>query len=429
MATSSSDESSTAPRDFHIPSSVDSGSRLSLSKQKCLLCCNSRRVFYCKDCIHSGLFYHSKHQVSESYLDKRKTLLELEDSKKTLEKKCLKYCEPRQKADVLHSKIRQYRDRNRIIKLAVEEKKQKRLKYLADLTKLREEVKRTSEKLIRYDHKVSQVEQCAAEKREKVEKQQELLQQKQQEIMRLTRLRIDQLKYVFPITKVEPKLGTESAESDMVSAIAEASQTMYVRDRWEYTDFSSDSGELQYSIVEPCLPGSGNYSLYNIWGDASHYQHSSGAKSGDRAGHSKLPLTEMRLQFFVLSHSRSQRDYIEAISEGVLGCDHRTENYASTANAWSPVFQRMMVRNRVAKNKDAVPVNPPDLVEHNPAYNISAALTYTAQLINVLAFYFNVRLPYRMVYRYEKNSNVTDKIKIYFVCFHNDQRFLWELHG
>jgi beclin 1-associated autophagy-related key regulator len=196
-------------------------------------------------------------------------------------------------------------------------KKQKRLKYLADLTKLREEVKRTSEKLIRYDHKVSQVEQCAAEKREKVEKQQELLQQKQQEIMRLTRLRIDQLKYVFPITKVEPKLGTESAESDMVSAIAEASQTMYVRDRWEYTDFSSDSGELQYSIVEPCLPGSGNYSLYNIW---------------------------------------------------------------------------------VAKNKDAVPVNPPDLVEHNPAYNISAALTYTAQLINVLAFYFNVRLPYRMVY-------------------------------
>lgn len=83
----------------------------------------------------------------------------------------------------------------------------------------------------------------------------------------------------------------------------------------------------------------------------------------------------------------------------------------------------------VAKNKDAVPVNPPDLVEHNPAYNISAALTYTAQLINVLAFYFNVRLPYRMVYRYEKNSNVTDKIKIYFVCFHNDQRFLWELHG
>ncbi|KAJ3650219.1 hypothetical protein Zmor_021920 [Zophobas morio] len=318
MATSSSDESSTAPKDFHISSSIDSGSRLSLPRQKCLLCSSSRKVFYCKDCIHSGLFYSSKHQASESYLDKRKTLLELEDNKKILEKKCLKHFEFRQKADVLHSKIRQYKDRNRIIKLAVEEKKQKRLKYIADLTKLKEEVKRTSEKLLKYDQKVVQVELCAADKREKVEKQQEQLEQNHQEIMGLVRLRIDQLKNIFPITKVEPKLEEESLESDMVSAIAEASQTMYVRDRWEYADFPSDFNELQYSIVEPCLPGSGNYSLYNIW---------------------------------------------------------------------------------VSKNKDAVPVNPnPDLVEHNPAYNISAALTYTAQLINVLAFYFNVRLPYRMVY-------------------------------
>lgn len=104
-----------------------------------------------------------------------------------------------------HSKIRQCRDRNRIIKLAVEEKKQKRFKYITDLTKLKEEVKRTSEKLIKYDQKVSQIEQYAAEKREKVEKQQELLEQKRKEIMRLVRLRIDQLKYVFPIMKVEPK--------------------------------------------------------------------------------------------------------------------------------------------------------------------------------------------------------------------------------
>lgn len=63
----------------------------------------------------------------------------------------------------------------------------------------------------------------------------------------------------------------ESVESDMVSAIAEASQTTYVRDRWEYEDFTSDSREVQYSIVEPCLPGSGNYSLYNLWGTFYFY--------------------------------------------------------------------------------------------------------------------------------------------------------------
>lgn len=49
----------------------------------------------------------------------------------------------------------------------------------------------------------------------------------------------------------------------MVFALAEASQTTYIRDRWEYTDYS---GEKQYCIVAPTLPSSGNYSAYSIWG-------------------------------------------------------------------------------------------------------------------------------------------------------------------
>lgn len=57
---------------------------------------------------------------------------------------------------------------------------------------------------------------------------------------------------------------TESSSSDeMVSAIAEASQTTFIKDRWEYTDFM---GEMKYSIAGPTLPGSGNYLPYNIWG-------------------------------------------------------------------------------------------------------------------------------------------------------------------
>lgn len=38
-------------------------------------------------------------------------------------------------------------------------------------------------------------------------------------------------------------------------------------------------------------------------------------------------------------------------------------------------------------------------LEQNVAFTISAALTYTAQLVNVLAFYLDVRLPYKMTYR------------------------------
>lgn len=55
----------------------------------------------------------------------------------------------------------------------------------------------------------------------------------------------------------------ESSGDSMVKELAEASQTTFIRDKWVYTDYSN---EMQYSIVAPCLPGSGNYSNYNLWG-------------------------------------------------------------------------------------------------------------------------------------------------------------------
>ncbi|KAE8746410.1 beclin 1-associated autophagy-related key regulator-like [Frankliniella occidentalis] len=51
----------------------------------------------------------------------------------------------------------------------------------------------------------------------------------------------------------------------------------------------------------------------------------------------------------------------------------------------------------VASTKDGVPSSG-DTAERNPGYNISAALTYTTQLINVLAFYLDVRLPCKLHY-------------------------------
>lgn len=54
-----------------------------------------------------------------------------------------------------------------------------------------------------------------------------------------------------------------SSSDDMMNALAEASQTIFIKDRWEYTDFM---GEMKYCIAGPTLPGSGNYSSYDIWG-------------------------------------------------------------------------------------------------------------------------------------------------------------------
>lgn len=53
----------------------------------------------------------------------------------------------------------------------------------------------------------------------------------------------------------------------------------------------------------------------------------------------------------------------------------------------------------VAENKDGVPGGNKVNAMHNPAWNTVAALTYATQLVNVLAYYLNVRLPYKLAYR------------------------------
>lgn len=60
----------------------------------------------------------------------------------------------------------------------------------------------------------------------------------------------------------------------------------------------------------------------------------------------------------------------------------------------------------MAANKDGVPGANKETAMHNPAYNISAALTYATQLVNIIAYYVNVRLPYKLAYGYVKNISL-----------------------
>lgn len=57
----------------------------------------------------------------------------------------------------------------------------------------------------------------------------------------------------------------ELSENEVVTALAEASHTTYVRDCWVFTDNSLIG--LQHSIVYPTIPSSGNYNDYNVWGN------------------------------------------------------------------------------------------------------------------------------------------------------------------
>ena len=47
----------------------------------------------------------------------------------------------------------------------------------------------------------------------------------------------------------------------MVSLLADARHTAYIKDRWVYTD---SGWEQMYQIVAPTLPGNGDYTAYNL---------------------------------------------------------------------------------------------------------------------------------------------------------------------
>lgn len=67
MATSSVStyENSVVTKDFHLSSSSDTGHRLSPNTQKCPLCGKLKLIFYCKECIHNGLFTKSRPTTKE----------------------------------------------------------------------------------------------------------------------------------------------------------------------------------------------------------------------------------------------------------------------------------------------------------------------------------------------------------------------------
>lgn len=62
---------------------------------------------------------------------------------------------------------------------------------------------------------------------------------------------------------------SDSTTSDIVtSALAEASGTSYVRGRW--ISDKENSSEIRHCIVEPTLPGTGDYSAYSHWGNCAY---------------------------------------------------------------------------------------------------------------------------------------------------------------
>ena len=90
--------------------------------------------------------------------------------------------------------------------------------------------------------------------------------------------------------------SSSSMALSTISALAEARRTSFLRGRWVYTD---NGGDHLYQIVEPSLPGTGDYSAYNIWGKIHCLTES-------------CPLQELDSVVFIQDFSKHQYDGIWA---------------------------------------------------------------------------------------------------------------------
>ncbi|XP_074035770.1 beclin 1-associated autophagy-related key regulator isoform X2 [Leptinotarsa decemlineata] len=301
MAISSSDESSTPPKEFHLSTSSLSDGLMSPNKHKCPLCRKLKYVFYCRDCACNLLFRDQKES-----LEKQRTLRALRDNPFGFDNQIEFLHERRLKRQKLTSSIKTALQRIEMTKLALKMNKERRELNNARLLELKGSNTTRKKNLPRYESKVEEIGNYVVGRRETIQGTKQTVKEKQEELQKKVQIRVKQLfKYIFPITNVIPTLPSHHPNNSSI----------ILNDGWEYSEYL---GEPKYCIVGPTLPVSGDYSAYNKW---------------------------------------------------------------------------------VSCNQDVVPSSDStSSVQLNPAFTISAGLTYTSQLVILLSYYLNIRLPCKMQY-------------------------------
>lgn len=211
------------------------------------------------------------------------------------------------------TEITECSERIRTLKYLIQEKREAVRKAREELEIAKEKNKTRETRLPRYRERVEKLASYVNNNmRSEITQRRAKLELKKASLKTVVQKNIENLvEFIFPIVKINPtSKSTEEEESEMVSALAEASKTSFFRGTWVLMD---SSGELHHQIVAPTLPGSGDYSAY-----------------------------------------------------------------------------------MAVENENGVPIT--DQIGSNEAYNIGAALCYTTQLVNLLAFYLDVILPKKVSY-------------------------------
>ncbi|XP_013387967.1 beclin 1-associated autophagy-related key regulator isoform X2 [Lingula anatina] len=329
MAASSSTGSSIAPNIFQLSSSFeDTEGGISVAVERCPLCRNSRRPFTCQRCLRDGNFAHSKCENPDNR-DKFSVKLRKWHALKKERSKVLARVESAVQKhldiDAKKTEIQLYTKKLNLLQKAIEEVKSKEARDQDNLKAIKKNNAYKNSKVKKQQEKLKRILKYMEDGQNKMETREGFLIESEDELSKIRRQRIDELgTFIFSIKEIEPKSEVDSMQLSTVSALAEARRTAYVRGKWIYTD---NGGELQYQVVDPKLPGHGDYSAYCAWISQADKKHS---------------------------------------AEGELG-------------------------------------------HLNPAYTLCAALGYTTQITQVLAFILDVNLPKRLCYSEFFGCDLTEK--------------------
>ncbi|XP_077297791.1 autophagy related protein 14 isoform X2 [Arctopsyche grandis] len=282
---------------------------------RCALCDRRRAVFHCGQCVRNGDIVHSAALCSDRFADKQLRLMRIKSNCKCIEETYNKLFKNRFKKESVLIDINNCKERTNLLKLAIQQKRDNVKNKIAVINSLVDYNDQVKQKLPLYKENVENIHVYALSKNEALEKKRTHINNEQNNLFTLRRLKLKQLTdYVFPIREIPNSQSVGYGVIDFTErAIAEASQPAKV--------LEESTALVPLQIVYASLPLDGDYSSYCHW---------------------------------VSSNT------------GLVG---------STSNAGNP-----------------------ETVSQNPAYRISAALSYSAQLIRLLAFYLDVRLPFNLTY-------------------------------
>ncbi|XP_076042702.1 autophagy related protein 14 [Oratosquilla oratoria] len=241
--------------------------RVSGQVERCPLCNVKSTAFYCKECVRNGDFCHSKKKNLERYAEKKIRLERLRRDLTVQEEEAKRLYTTSTRHLLLKEQKEEVKERLKLLRLILVKTKEN-----IEHTKSQSRELEKNNAVLRLQlpdqwKRLQVMKETAAKKQERLQEKRQELQVCESQLKEVIRGNVKELvTYVFPITQVTPTTSSlvesDPAVHDTVSALAEASQTTYVRGRWVYTDLTH---QTQYRIVHPLLPGSGDYSAYNLF--------------------------------------------------------------------------------------------------------------------------------------------------------------------